>query len=53
AKCRVHVAANAVAVTHNMVKKLNDIDEGVYDETVRRGTDDIRRVLRTRYTIAE
>ena len=48
-KCRVRVAADAIAAQTQIIKAKEAVDA----ETVHRDVDDIRRVLRTKYTIAD
>ena len=49
AQCREQIAAQNQILHIQTIQKQGEINA----ETLRRGTDDIRRVLRTQYTIAE
>ena len=49
AQCREQIAAHNQILHIQTIQKQGEINA----ETLRRGTDDIRRVLRTQYTIAE
>ncbi len=49
AQCREQVAAQNQILHIQTIQKQGEINA----ETLRRGTDDIRSVLRTQYTIAE
>ena len=49
AQCQEQVAAKNQIFHIKTIQKQGEINA----ETLRRGTDDIRRVLRTQYTIAE
>ena len=48
-KCKLAVADDAIVQQVELIK----IQEAVNADTVRRGVDDIRRILHEKYTIAE